>query len=292
MATMGFVPIEGNLEVKSDVGVILPTYCEGANVEKLVQQIENLNLNISILVIDDSSPDHTAETVRKLQRRHENILLLVRPRKSGLGTAITDGFKVFLSLKSPPKCIVTMDADYSHNPKDIPKLMGPVKKGYSLVIGSRYCEGGGAVDWSIVRLVISKVANLIASSLIGEKLNDYTSGMRCYSTKMVSAVIGDLHSETYEIQIETIRQAHLRSFKIGEVPIIFTNRKKGKSKLSFNEIKQFLSYIFFKAILHTDVKLENTSRSIVKTCFCLSGVYLTPLMFNGLVSVASRHAAI
>jgi len=257
MATMVFPPIEGGLEVNSDVGVILPTYCEGGNIEKLVQQIENLSLNISILVIDDSSPDHTAETVQRLQREYGNILLLVRPKKSGLGTAITDGFKIFLSLKNPPKYIVTMDADYSHNPKDIPKLLGPVKKGYSLIIGSRYCEGGGAVDWSLIRLGISKVANLIASSLIGEKINDYTSGMRCYSTKMVNDIIGDLHSETYEIQIETIRQAHLRKFKIGEVPIIFTNRKKGKSKLSLNEIKQFVSYIFFKAILHADVKREN-----------------------------------
>jgi dolichol-phosphate mannosyltransferase len=289
---MDLLPLEGNLDATSDTGIILPTYCEVANIERLIQEIESLNLGMSILVIDDSSPDHTAETVRRLQREHENILLLVRPKKSGLGTAITDGFKAFLSLKNPPKCIVTMDADYSHNPKDIPKLMGPVKKGYSLVIGSRYCEGGGAVDWSLVRLVISKVANLIASSLIGEKLNDYTSGMRCYSTKMVNAIIGDLHSETYEIQIETIRQAHLRRFKIGEVPIIFTNRKKGKSKLSFNEIKQFVSYIFFKAVLHTDVKVENTSRSIVKTCFCLSGVCLTSSMFNELVSVASKHAVI
>lgn len=292
MVTMEFASIEGDLELESDTGIILPTYCEVANIERLIREIKDLDLNISILVIDDSSPDGTANLVRKLQKEHGNILLLVRPGKLGLGTAITDGFKAFLSLKNPPKYIITMDADYSHNPKDIPKIMGPVKKDYSLIIGSRYCKGGGAVDWSLVRLAISKVANLIASSLIGEKLNDYTSGMRCYSTKMVSAVIGDLHSETYEIQIETIRQAHLRSFKIGEVPIIFTNRKKGKSKLSFNEIKQFVSYVFFKAILHTDVKLKNASRSVVKSCFCLSGVYLTPLMLNQLISFASRHGAI
>jgi dolichol-phosphate mannosyltransferase len=142
-----------------------------------------------------------------------------------------------------------MDADYSHNPREVPKLIEPVRKGYDLIIGSRYCEGGSTIDWSLVRLAISKMANFIASNLIGEKINDYTSGMRCYSTNLIKDIIGDLHSETYEIQIETIRQAHLHKFKIGEVPITFVNRKKGKSKLSFNEITQFVSYVFFKIML-------------------------------------------
>jgi dolichol-phosphate mannosyltransferase len=241
--TMKFSPVEGGLEVDSDIGLILPTYCEAANIEKLVEEIERLKLDISILVIDDSSPDHTAEMVRMLQKEYENILLLVRPRKAGLGTAITDGFKVFLSMRSPPRCIITMDADYSHNPMEIPKLIEPIREGYDLVIGSRYCLGGGTKDWSIVRHVVSKVANLITRVRIEARISDYTSGMRCYSTKLVSSMINDLHSQTYEIQIETIRQAHSRKFRIREVPITFINRKKGKSKLAMNEIADFLSYI-------------------------------------------------
>jgi len=241
--------IEGDTNIKSDIGVILPTYCEAANIGQLIKEIEDLKQKASILVIDDSSPDGTANIVRSLQKKHRNILLLVRPRKAGLGTAITDGFRVFLSLKHPPKCIVTMDADYSHNPKDIPRLITPLNYGFDLIIGSRYCKGGSAVDWSLARLAISKIANFMASSLIGEKICDYTSGMRCYSFKLVRNIINDLHSETYEIQIETIRQSHLRKFRIREVPIAFINRKKGKSKLTFNEITQFVSYIFFKAIL-------------------------------------------
>jgi dolichol-phosphate mannosyltransferase len=246
---MEFSPIEGNLEVDSDTGIILPTYCEAANIERLVREVESLNLNISILVIDDSSPDHTAEIVRKLQKEHENILLLVRPKKSGLGTAITDGFRVFLSLKNPPKCIVTMDADYSHNPRDISRLKMALQEGCDLVIGSRYCRSGDTIDWSVIRLSISKVANLIASLMIKAKIHDYTSGFRCYSTKLVGSIINDLHSQTYEIQIETIRQSNVRGFRIGETPITFRNRKKGKSKLAFNEINQFLSYILWKIIL-------------------------------------------
>lgn len=241
--TMRFSSVEGSLEVDSDIGLILPTYCEAANIEKLVEEIERLKLDVSILVIDDSSPDHTAEIVRSLQKEHENILLLMRPRKAGLGTAITDGFRVFLSMRNPPKCIVTMDADYSHNPREIPKLIEPVRAGCDLVIGSRYCLGGGTSDWSVFRLVVSKVANLITKVRIDARISDYTSGMRCYSTKLVSSMINDLHSQTYEIQIETIRQAHTHRFRIREVPITFVNRKKGKSKLALNEIADFLSYI-------------------------------------------------
>ena len=241
--------IKGDLSIDSEIGVILPTYCEAANIKRLVDEIESLGLSISILVIDDSSNDGTPEIVKGLQERYENVLLFTRPRKMGLGTAITDGFRIFLSVKRPPEYIITMDADYSHSPQYIQRLVSSLKSGCDLIIGSRYCRGGSTVDWGVIRLSISKIANFLASLLIGEKIRDFTSGMRCYSSELVQNIIGDLHSETYEIQIETIRQAHLRRFKIGEVPISFENRKKGKSKLSFNEIAQFISYMFFKAIL-------------------------------------------
>jgi dolichol-phosphate mannosyltransferase len=241
--------VEGDINIKSDVGVILPTYCEAANIGQLIQEIEGLKQKISILVIDDSSSDGTANTVRSLQKKYNNILLLSRPEKCGLGTAITDGFHIFLSLKHPPECIITMDADYSHNPKDIMRLVSALENKCDLVIGSRYCFQGKTVDWSIMRRTISKVANFIASLLVRATISDYTSGMRCYSTSLVKSILGDLHSQTYEIQIETIRQAHLRNFRIREIPVTFTNRKKGKSKLSFNEIRQFVSYMFIKAIL-------------------------------------------
>jgi dolichol-phosphate mannosyltransferase len=239
---MSFSSIEGNLDVKSEVGIILPTYCEAANIGKLVNEIESLDLNTSVLMIDDSSPDGTADIVRNLQNKHGNILIFVRPRKFGLGTAITDGFKIFLSLKNPPEYIVTMDADYSHSPKDVPRLVSAAKEAKGLAIGRRYCSGGGTVNWSIFRLATSRVANLMSSVLIGAGIHDYTSGLRCYSTNLVKNMVGDLHSETYEIQIETIRQARRKGFDVREVPIIFINRKKGKSKLTQKEVWEFLSY--------------------------------------------------
>ena len=240
--------LTGCLKGTQDVGVILPTYREAENIVNLIEEIERLPIEVSILVIDDSSPDQTAEAVEKLQGKYGNILLCVRPEKLGLGTAITDGFKIFLSLKFPPKFIIVMDADYSHNPKAIPQLLASMQSGCGIVVGSRYCKGGETAGWSCTRKVISRTANAVAKFLVGLKLNDCTSGFRCYSTSFIHAAIGSLHSQTYEIQIETLRQAISRDFTIKETPILFVNRKRGKSKLSLSEIQSYISYIFKTAL--------------------------------------------
>lgn len=234
----------GNLEVDSRVGVILPTYCEAKNIKKLIPEMERLPLNISILVVDDSSPDGTADEVRELQKKYPNLLLLLRSQKIGLGSAITDGFKTIMSLKNVPALVVTMDADYSHNPQDLLRLVSEIDNGYDLIIGSRYCSGGKTAGWPYARKVISIGANILARSLLGLKLRDCTSGYRCYSTNFLRATIPYLHSQTYDIQIETINQAHLKGFNVHEIPILFVNRKRGKSKLSLVEIENYLSYVF------------------------------------------------
>jgi len=239
--------LEGDLDVRSEIGVLLPTYCEAQNIEKLVHEIEGLDTDISILVIDDSSPDGTANFVRRLQKKYHNILLSVRPGKGGLGTAITDGFRVFLSLPNPPRYIVTMDADFSHNPNDVPRAISAARQGKGLAIGSRYCREGGVVNWSPLRIITSRVANIVASVSVRAKIRDYTSGLRCYSTDLITRILPDLHSQTYEIQIETIRQARKRGFDVREFPMTFINRKNGKSKLSLNEIREFISYILVKS---------------------------------------------
>ena len=235
--------LTGNLDVNAPIGVILPTYSEAQNIEGLITDIEKLPLNTSILVIDDSSPDNTAEIVRNLQKKHDNILLCVRSQKSGLGTAITDGFKTYLSLKHPPRVIVTMDADYSHDPKAIPQLLQHMQPGVGVVVGSRYCRGGNTVGCSTTRRIISRTANIAANSIVGLKVRDCTSGFRCYSTEFLKDAVSSLHSQTYEIQVETLRQAVSRGFKVVEVPILFVNRKRGKSKLKSGEIRGYASYI-------------------------------------------------
>ncbi len=235
----------GDREIQNSqsVAVLLPTYCEAENIENVIRELQKSQLNLKIAVIDDSSPDGTADIVRSLQEEYDNILLLVRPAKLGLGTAITDGFRTALSLEDIPDYVVTMDADYSHSPGDIPRLIRAAKGGYGLVIGSRYCEGGRIVGWHCVRWLISRIANLIASTIIGTKIHDCTSGLRCYSKHYVKTVLPNLHSQTYEIQIETVKQAWLRGFHVKEIPITFENRKRGKSKLTRAEFQGFLSYI-------------------------------------------------
>ncbi len=231
------------LKKKPSVAIMLPTYCEAGNIESLIREIKHLKPGALILVVDDSSHDGTANIVQKLQEEYEGIVVFTRPAKLGLGTAITDGFKIILSLESPPDYIVTMDADYSHNPKTIPELLATAEKGYDLVIGSRYTDGSRIVGWHIIRWLISRVANSIASMMVGMRIRDCTSGFRCYSKSYVENVIGHLHSQTYEIQIETVKQACSREFKVKEIPITFENRKKGKSKLTKTEFQGFLSYI-------------------------------------------------
>lgn len=230
-------------QTHSDAAVILPTYCEAENIENLVSTIENLGTNVTIVVVDDSSPDGTGELVKRLQVTYPRLVLLSRPRKAGLGTAITDSFRFILSWPNPPDYLVTMDADHSHDPQDIPRLLHQAKEGNDVVIGSRYCGGGEVKGWTFRRVMISRVANRITAGLVGLPINDFTSGFRCYSRKYVQEVLPKLHSETYEIQIETLRQARLHHARVTETPVIFTNRKMGKSKLTKNEILSFLLYI-------------------------------------------------
>lgn len=229
--------------VAPEVAVISPTYCEAENIGGLIQTIEGLSLNLVLLVIDDSSPDETRNIVERMSKKYGNIILLKRPRKMGLGTAIRDGFELLLSQPNPPKYIITMDADFSHNPQDIPRLLNSARRGYDIVVGSRYVKGGSATGWSTIRRVTSMVANRMASSIIHLHMNDFTSGFRCYSMRCVQHVLPKLHSQTYEIQIETIRQAKLQDLRVCETPIVFENRKKGKSKLSLAEIMAFSKYI-------------------------------------------------
>lgn len=228
--------------VDSHVAILLPTYCEAENIEGLIRTIENLEIAAKIIVIDDSSPDGTGKIVENLQKEYSNITLLTRPYKTGLGTAITYGFRFITSMKNLPSYIITMDADYSHDPKDIPRLLQQAEKGYDIVVGSRYCQGGAVKGWPLTRLAISKVANKITAKLVALLISDFTSGFRCYSSEYVKKIVPKLHSQTYEIQIETLRQAYFKKARIAETPITFTNRKRGKSKLTKNEVLGFLLY--------------------------------------------------
>lgn len=226
-----------------DLAIILPTYNESENIENLILAIEDLNIDLNILVIDDSSPDGTSEIVRRLQKRFSNVMLIVRQCKMGLGTAIREGFKFLMSLTDKPKYIVTMDADFSHDPGDVPRLLELAREGYDIVVGSRYMKGGKITGWSFSRRITSKMANKMARATIRLPISDFTSGFRCYSMDYVQKALPNLQSKTFEIQIETLKQAKILNMKVAEIPITFINRKKGKSKLSTREIIDFSIFI-------------------------------------------------
>jgi len=232
--------------------IILPTYNESENIRDLILAIERLNINSLILVIDDSSPDGTQEIVKKLQMEFNNIMLITRPRKMGLGTAIRDGFKILASLPEKPEYVITMDADFSHNPKDIPRLLQHAKEGYDIVIGSRYIRGGAIKGWTPTRIIISRIANRIARSLIGLPVNDFTSGFRCYSIKYILKALPDLKSRRFEIQIETLKLAQLLKMRVAETPIVFENRKRGRSKLTIKEVINFLIHAIKMSTMKVD----------------------------------------
>ena len=245
--------------VRESVTVLLPTYCEAGNIENLIREIQELDLNLAITVIDDSSPDGTPEIVKRLQEEYGNIQLVSRKGKLGLGTAITAGLRLLLNREESPDYIITMDADYSHNPQDIPRLVLAAEKGNDLVIGSRYIPGGETKDWPLKRKLISRAANLAANFIIGRKMQDCTSGFRCYSKRYVKTVISSLHSQTFEIQIETIRQAFLNGFKVKQIPISFAERKKGQSKMKTAEMQGFIVYVIKRSFGRLSVNFGRKS---------------------------------
>jgi len=226
-----------------DVAVILPTYCEADSIGRIIDTIEKIMPKVTILVVDDSSPDHTAKTVEDLQKKYPGILLMSRPNKMGLGTAIRDGFGHLLSRTDLPDYIVTMDSDFSHDPQEIPRITQLAREGYDIVIGSRYCKGGRIEGWEFHRKLVSRIANRITRRIVRLPISDFTSGFRCYSTDCVRRMLSTLHSQTYQFQIETLRRAYIQKSRVIEAPIVFVNRKKGRSKLTLAEVWAFYWYV-------------------------------------------------
>ncbi len=237
------LPANVEYSKRSRVAILIPVYCEADNIEIVIRNIEKLQIGLHITVIDDSSPDGTLNIVEKLKEEFENLQIVSRNERLGLGSAITAGFKHILKLEEEPDYIVTMDADQSHNPRDIPRLIDAAKSGYDLVIGSRYCKGGEIVGSSWQRIFISRLANFLAKIAIGTITHDFTSGFRCYSSNFARSILQNLRSRGYEIQVESVSQAKIKKLKIKEIPITFVNRKRGNSKLSFSELPRFIKCI-------------------------------------------------
>ena len=210
--------------------VIIPTYNEKENISLLIGNICDVLPKADILVIDDSSPDGTGDIIRRLLKQNPRIKLISRPEKSGLGTAYIAGFKY--ARECSYDFIVQMDADFSHHPKYLTAFIGEASK-YPLVLGSRYIEGGATQGWSLSRKLLSYCGNLYARSILGMSIRDLTGGYKCYQKKLIEEILLSLSSsQGYVFQIETTYIAHKKGFAIKEIPIVFADRHKGKSKIS------------------------------------------------------------
>ncbi len=211
--------------------VIIPTYNEIDNIEKVLNTLINLKIpNIDILVIDDNSPDGTADLIERYSKNHPQVSIIKRVAKMGLGTAYIRGFKY--AIENGYDYIFEMDADSSHDPNEIPNFLKAVEKA-DLVIGSRYVTGVNVINWPLSRLFISVMANKYSQIITGMPIHDCTSGFKCFKRKVLKAIpLDEISSSGYSFQIEMNFKAWKRDFIIKEIPIIFYDRTVGSSKMS------------------------------------------------------------
>ncbi|UAB82153.1 polyprenol monophosphomannose synthase [Marixanthomonas sp. SCSIO 43207] len=219
--------------------VVIPTYNEIENIERLVRNVFALRMNFHILVVDDNSPDGTAQAVEKLVTEYEDQLyILNRKEKSGLGTAYIAGFK--WALQRDYEYIFEMDADFSHNPNDLIRLYNACRKnGADMSIGSRYVQGVNVVNWPMTRVLLSWGASKYVRFITGMNLYDTTAGFVCYKRKVLEKInLDKIQFVGYAFQIEMKFKAYLAKFKIEEVPVIFTDRTRGESKMDTRIISE------------------------------------------------------
>ncbi len=223
----------------TEIVVIIPTYNEIDNIEAIIRAVFSQAENIDVLIVDDNSPDLTGLKVKSLQKEFPSRLFLEsRKEKSGLGTAYIHGFK--WSLERAYSYIFEMDADFSHNPNDILRLYEACKaEGADMAIGSRYVKGVNVVNWPMARVLMSYFASKYVRLITGMKIHDATAGFVCYKRHVLESInLNKVKFIGYAFQIEMKFKAYIKNFKIVEVPVIFTDRTKGESKLSSGIISE------------------------------------------------------
>lgn len=225
-----FLPAEFRLDIR----VIIPTYNEKDNITELVNRILALPVEARVIVVDDNSPDGTGDVADQLAAQHSRIKVIHRAGKLGLGTAYIAGFK--LGLAEGADRLITMDADFSHDPAYIPALVN-LSQYYHITIGSRYIPQGGVVNWEWQRRFLSWGANAFARASLGLKANDCTAGFRCYHREVLLNIDLDrIFSNGYSFLVEMLFKCQRQGYQVGEIPIVFANRERGQSKISQREI--------------------------------------------------------
>jgi dolichol-phosphate mannosyltransferase len=210
--------------------VVLPTYNEAGNLERIVRAVLEQLPHARVLVVDDNSPDGTGQIADRLAAELPEVEVLHRPLKEGLGRAYVAGFERALADGADP--IVAMDADFSHDPRDLPRLVAAAEDA-DLVLGSRYVRGGGVVDWGLLRRALSRGGSLYSRVVLGVPVRDLTGGFKCYRREALEQIAtGTLRANGYAFQIELTYRAILSGLRVVEVPIVFRERALGRSKMT------------------------------------------------------------
>ena len=226
----------------NNVLLVIPTYNESENIDRLLNKIRSQPQKLDLLFIDDGSPDGTADIIRNHIKNDPSIHLQTRPGKMGLGSAYVMGFKYALELGYD--FVMEMDADLSHDPESIPRFFQAIEDA-DLVLGSRYISGVNVVNWPLKRLILSYGANIYASIILGFKLKDSTGGFKLFRTKVLQAInLDKIKSNGYSFQIETTYRAFCKGFRIKEISIVFTDRTAGTSKMSKNIVYEAIFMVW------------------------------------------------
>lgn len=221
--------------------VVIPTYNERENIEKLVEDILQLNLQCFIVIVDDNSPDGTGVLADVLTEKYLAVRVVHRVRKEGLGAAYIEGLRYVLELGVDT--VITMDADFSHDPVDIPRLVSRSQE-FDVVVGSRYVPGGEIVGWNIWRKLLSRGGGIASRMLLGLRVRDCTAGFKCYSRKFLESLdLAKISSQGYAFQVEMVFQAQKQGFSLVEIPIVFRERRAGESKVGALEILGFIQSV-------------------------------------------------
>jgi dolichol-phosphate mannosyltransferase len=222
--------------------VIIPTYNELDNLPRLLPEVFSKNDDIHILIVDDNSPDGTAGFVEEEMQKNDSLHIIKRSSKQGLGTAYIAGFKY--AIQNEYDFIFEMDADFSHDPNEIPKFLEEIKNA-DLILGSRYKNGVNVINWPMRRLLLSWFANLYTRFITGMPVHDATGGFKCFKRKVLEAInLDQVKSNGYAFQIEMNFKAWKKGFKIIEMPIIFVDRMKGQSKMSRKIVREAVTMVW------------------------------------------------
>lgn len=243
--------ITNNEEFPRDLSVVIPTYNEAENIGPLILKIENIfqyyGINGEIVIVDDNSPDGTADIVKKYLAKFDNIRILERKAKLGLGYAYKEGFKAVSG-----RVVMEMDADFSHDPSDIPRIFQKCINDSDVVIGSRYVRSGRIVGWNFVRRMVSFFANILVDVFLRLGVKDNTAGFRAYRREALDAILPNVKCNSYDFQVEMLLKAKKQGLTLKEIPVVFRERARGKSKLGRKEFLKFIKMLISQTILNNN----------------------------------------